>query len=120
MKSQVIPYKGKQILVCAYNDFGANLVALTAEVNAVDAWIITQPLNSVLSVADVTRTMPTPQAVSLMMKSTSRTKDYLRKQAVVGLASDRSVLARLVSNTSGLGLRLFDTIEAANDWLVEE
>jgi hypothetical protein len=120
MKSQILTHKGKQIIYCAYCDFGTNLPALTEEVTAVDDWICTQPYNSVLSVADIRGSYPTPGAVTLMEKSTSRTKPYIRKQAVVGLTNERTVLARLVTYVSGLDIKLMDDVERAKDWLVED
>jgi hypothetical protein len=53
-------------------------------------------------------------------KSTTRTKPHIRKQAILGLTGERSVLARIVSYVSGLDMRLFDDLERAKDWLAED
>lgn len=120
MKSQILTHKDKQIIYCAYCNFGADLPGLTAEVTEVDDWICTQLPDSVLSVADIHGSYPTPGAVALMERSTTRTKPYIRKQAVVGLTSERSVLAQLVSYVSGMEIKLFDDVEHAKDWLVAD
>jgi hypothetical protein len=120
MNSKLFTYKDKLMIYCEYGGFGNDLEGLAAEVNAVDEWICSQPLNSVLSVANVAGSYPTPAALVMMEKSTTRTRPYIRKQAILGLTGERSVLARIVTYISGLDMDLFDDLERAKDWLAED
>jgi len=120
MKSVFFTHKGKQMIYCEYGGFGNDLAGLAEEVTAVDDWICSQPPDSVLSVANVAGSYPTPAALTLMEKSTTRTKPYIRKQAILGLTGERTVLARIVTYVSGLDMKLFDDLERAKDWLAED
>jgi len=119
MNSKLITHKDQQMIYCEYGGFGNDVAGLEAEVKAVDDWICTQPLNSVLSVANVAGSYPTPAALAVIEKSTTRTKPHIRKQAILGLTNERSVLAHLVTYISGLDMKLFDDLERAKDWLAE-
>jgi hypothetical protein len=120
MKSQWLTCKGKRIIYCDYRNFGTDVTSLQAEVEAVDEQMCQQPINSVLAVADLRGTVTSQKVVELFKQSTTRTNDYIRKQAVVGVSGIRKLLAQAVARFSGQTLVLFDTTEAAKEWLVSE
>jgi hypothetical protein len=46
-------------------------------------------------------------------------KPYVRKSAVVGVIKTQEIILTVVNMFSNLGLKPFDTIEGAKEWLVE-
>ena len=111
---------GTRILYQDFRDFGRNVAALRAEVEAVDREICSQPADSVLALADLTGTVTSVEVVWLFKHSAAATRGYVRKQAVVGLTGVQSVLAQAVARFSGETLHLFDTPELATAWLASD
>jgi hypothetical protein len=120
MKSQWITHRGKQIMHSDYTNFEMDLHGLQAEVNAVDDMICREPDNSVLLLVDVSNTTTTVEVVELFKKSSARTTNHLHKVAVVGLSGIRRMLLDVISRFSGQQMTIFDNVEAAKDWLVQE
>ena len=46
-------------------------------------------------------------------------KPYVKKAAVVGVTKEQEIILTVVNMFSGLGIKPFDTIENANDWLID-
>jgi hypothetical protein len=120
MKSQWMTHKGVTFIYCNFTDFHTDVEGLRAEVEAVDAKICRQPENTVLALADLTQTTASRKVVDLFKQSAARTKKHVRKQAVVGVTGIRKLLAQAVAQFSGQTLVLFDTVEAAKEWLVSD
>lgn len=120
MKSHWITYKGKQILYCDYSNFRSDVQALRAENDAADVIICQQPEGLVLSLSNVENTVASTEVINLFKLSASRTKRYVRKQAVIGVTGLRRMLAEAVARSSGQELTYFEDIEKAKDWLVAE
>jgi hypothetical protein len=108
---------GTRILYQDFRDFGRDVAALRAEVEAVDREICSQPPNSVLALADMTGTATPIEVVWLFKHSAAATRGYLRKQAVVGLTGVQRVLVQAVARFSGEPMHVFDTRELATAWL---
>ena len=108
---------GPRILYCDFSGFGRDVAALRAEVEAVDREMCSQPLDSVLAVADLTGTVTSIEVVWLFRHSAAATRGYVRKQAVVGLTGVQWVLAQGVARFAGETFHLFDTLELATAWL---
>jgi len=120
MKSRWITHKGKRVFVCDYSGFKHDLEALKAENAAVQAELTREPPGSVLELVDIRDTVGSREAVALIKASATKTKPYIRKSAVLGIAGVLKVLAQAVSRVSGLGLTLFDSEDAAKDWLAAD
>jgi hypothetical protein len=101
-----------------YSQFGRNVEALRAEVDAVDGAIEREPPDSTLVLVDIRNTVTSSEVVSLMKESTARTKGRVQKLAVVGVTGMQRVLAWAVTRFSGETLHLFDNIDDAKEWLV--
>jgi len=112
-------HKGKKFLFCNYSNRN-ELSNLQAEAKRIEDIVVREPENSVLSVADVTGTLATPAVIDLFKGISSRTKKYVRKQAVVGVGftGPRKVLLDLVIKVTGVPMVIFNTIDEAKDWLV--
>ncbi len=120
MKSKWESVGGKRILHCRFNDFGTDSAALAVEVHAVDELILREPLDSVLLLVDLSNTVTSSAVVDLFKKSSARTKGYVHKQAIVGVSGIQKMLAQAVAWFSRETFVLFDTLEAAREWLVHD
>ena len=120
MKSRWETRNGKRILYCAFNDFGMDVAALGKEIDEADAVILREVKDSVLLLADLRGTVTSSAVVDLFKKSSARTKGYIRKQAIVGLSGIQKMLAQAVAWFSRETFVLFDTPDAARDWLVSD
>lgn len=117
MRSEWIYHKGKRI-------FFANLTNLIVEdlrteINASDELILREPKNSVLYLADVTGTLGSPAVIDIFSKSASRTKDYVRHTAVIGVSGVRRKLVDIVIKLTGTQIMVFESLEEAKDGLVK-
>lgn len=117
MKSRWIEYDGVSIFHCDFRDFGSNFEALRAEVHAADEEFLKRPPRSVLSIADLSGTQTSVDAVTLFIASAKRTRSSVRKQAVIGLTGVQRILAQSVAFASGQLLHIFDDEQSALRWL---
>ncbi len=120
MRSEWLTHQGRPIFFCNFAHLSVE--ALQAEITAVDALICQQPANSMTVLTDVRGLIGSPQVVNLFKNSTSRTKPYIRRSAVVGIgfSGPKKVLFDLVMRFSGQSVVIFEDMEQAKDWLVEE
>ena len=120
MKSKWETRAGKRILYCNFNEFHKDVVALGAEIDAVDELILREPADSVLLLVDLRDTVTSSAVVDLFKKSSAKTKGYVRKQAIIGISGIQKMLAQAVAWFSRETFVLFDTPEAAREWLVHD
>jgi hypothetical protein len=120
MKSNWETRAGKRILYCKFGDFHKDVEGLSAEIDAVDALILRERPDSVLLLVDLRNTVTSSAVVDLFKKSSAKTKGYVRKQAIVGIHGIQKMLVQAVAWFSRETFVLFDTPEAARDWLVSE
>jgi hypothetical protein len=115
MKSKPIDYKGLQIFYADYSDYGRDLGALRAEVDAFDAMV--EQHQNALVLVDIRNTVTSSEVVSLMKESTARTKGHVARTAVVGVSGIQRVLAQAVARFAREPLMLFHDVDAAKEWL---
>jgi hypothetical protein len=73
---------------------------------------------SVLALIDVRGTTTSMEAVDVFKHSAARSKGFIIRQAVVGVAGIQKILAQAVARFSSEELHLFNSVEEAKDWLV--
>jgi hypothetical protein len=117
VKSEWITHKGVRLIYCNFQGFSTDVEGLQKEVEAVDREICRQLEGSVLALADLQGTVASKKVVELFKLSAARTRNHVRKQAVVGVTGIRRLLAEAVARFSGQSMMLFDTVEEAKDWL---
>jgi hypothetical protein len=117
MRSHWITHRGVEILYCDFTNFGRDTRALKAEVDAVDAEILSRPRGSVLAIADLTGTVTSTNVAVLFKESASVTAHHIAKQAVVGVSGTQKMLAQGVAFFSGQAMNLFNSVEDAKEWL---
>ncbi|HEY0142297.1 MAG TPA: hypothetical protein VGF48_15470 [Thermoanaerobaculia bacterium] len=119
MKSEWIEHAGHRIIYCDFRNFARDVDALRIEVTETDDEITRQPPMSVLALIDVRGTTTSLEAVDVFKRSAARSKGFIIRQAVVGVAGIQKILAQAVARFSSEELHLFDTVEAAKEWLVK-
>lgn len=120
MKSTWQEYKGKPIF---YQDFSGQLynsAAVIAELKEVQEIVVSQPPNSVLVLTDLRDTQVGGDLLSAMNAASTRTKDHVRKTAVLGVTGVKRTLGDMLSRLTGQPLMYFDNEIDAREWLVQE
>lgn len=119
MKSHWVEHSGHRVIYCDFRNFARDVDSLRVEVDATDDEITRQPPMSVLALIDVRGTTTSLEAVDVFKKSAARSKGFIIRQAVVGVAGIQKILAQAVARFSSEELHLFDTVDGALDWLVK-
>ncbi len=120
MRSKWIEYQGKRIFYQDFSNLMYNSEALLSELAAVQEVVLTQPLNSVLVLADFRNTQITSDALPKLNEASARTKNHVRKTAVLGVTGLKRTLADMLTRLTGQSLRYFDDETAAKEWLIAE
>jgi hypothetical protein len=118
MRSEWITHQDKRIFFCHFDNMSAE--TLRVEVAACDNVICEEPKKSVLILSDTRGTLGTPEVTDIFKKSTSKTRDHVKKSAVVGigLSGPRKAIFDLVMKFSGQSVVIFEDIQKAKDWLI--
>lgn len=110
----------RRYLHCEFAGFGRDETGLKEEIDAVDEEILRQPPDSVLLLVDLRRTVTSSGVVDLFKASATRTKGYVRRQAILGVHGIQKVLAQAVAWFSGETFVLFDDETRAIAWLTSD
>ncbi len=116
---QWITHRGQRILAIDFSAITERSVALAA-IAEVRPGIAAEPPNSVLTLTNITGSNFDPTVVEALKQLTKDDKPYVRAAAVVGVTGLQRIVMSVVSVFSNRTFGLFDTVEAAKDWLVEE
>lgn len=116
MQSTWATHRGTKYFVADYSNYGRDVEALRAEVDAADEVIEQQ--TDALVLVDLRNTVTSSAVVSMMKASATRTHGHVLKHAVIGVKGIQRILAAAVARFSREPLMLFDRIEDARDWLV--
>jgi hypothetical protein len=120
MRSKWIEYKGKKIF---YQDFSAlffNAQAVKDELAAVQEIVLKEPLNSVRVLSNFKDTEIGAHLMNALNEASAKTKDHVRKTAVIGVAGLKRTLGDMLSRLTGQPLKYFEYEDEAKDWLVQD
>jgi hypothetical protein len=120
MKSKWIEHQGKKIF---YQDFSAlfyNSAAVKEELKAVQEVVLKEPENSVLVLSTFKDTQIGADLMSNLNQASERTKDHVRKTAVLGVTGFKRTLGDMLSKLTGQSLKYFEYEEEAKNWLVQD
>ncbi|MFZ5881603.1 MAG: hypothetical protein ACOY0R_19740 [Chloroflexota bacterium] len=120
MKSTWQEYKGKTIFYQNFSGQFYNSAAVIAELNEVQEVVVNQPLHSLLVLTDLRDTQVGGDVLSAMNAASTRTKDHVRKTAVLGVTGVKRTLGDMLSRLTGQPLMYFDNETDAREWLVQE
>lgn len=79
-----------------------------------------QPLRSVLVLADVTDVEYNIESFAIVQKSVAENRPYVLARAIVGLPEAAAIPFSIVAKLSAGPLASFDNPETAKDWLVSQ
>ena len=113
-----IIHKWRQILLLDISHCSSDEVIKTID-EAIGA-IRSQPESSLLILTDVTSAGYDLEVIEKLKEFTGGNKPYVRASAVVGLDGLQKVVYNAVALFSKRTLPVFDDIEKAKDWLIEQ
>jgi hypothetical protein len=119
MKSRWETYKGQKILFNDYSGIGGDVAALKAEQDYMVKEITSQPLDSVLCLAETQGLFGTPDMLEVLKAASKLTKPYVKKTAVLGVEGAKKILAKTITLFTGQSTQYFDTREKALEWLIK-
>lgn len=121
MRSHWLEHAGKQIF---YQNFSGHDILHSDEVKdelvAVQAIVTAQPKGSTRVLADFRDTILGKDLIDLLTASSSKTKIYVMKTAVLGVTGTKRILANVLMNLTGQKLVIFEDEQAALDWLAKD
>ncbi len=121
MKTNWIDYHNKRILLADYSNFSMDAESVKMEMQAAIDLAKQEAPDSVLTLTDVRGTKGSPQIINLMKDTAAQIGPFARKRAVVGVSGVQRTFLELINKFSGdKPLMLFEDIEKAKQWLVED
>jgi hypothetical protein len=117
-KVRPIVHNGKQIIFLDFS--GCNVQDFSTIINEAEKLIRAEPLNSVLTLTDVTDAKYNLEVTEALIEFVKGNKPFVKAGGVVGLDTIKKVIYNSVMHFSGRNLLAFDDIEKAKNWLVEE
>ena len=113
-----IIHKGKEILFIDFSNCKVEEIKpITEEAKAI---IAVQPPNSLLTLTDVTETRYNHEATKTLKEYVAHNRPYVKFAAVIGVTGLKKVVYDGISMFAKRKLALFNSIEIAKDWLVEQ
>ncbi len=112
-------HKDKQIL---YNDVSGirNVEDALAIFDKTEKIAKMQPEKSIILLTNVINTHNNIEATSALKEFSTAVTPYIKASAVVGVSGIKRIIVQSLMKVSGRKIHLFDTLEHAKDWLVEQ
>jgi hypothetical protein len=115
---QIIEYKGKKIF---YMDFSnCDRKKMTDIVEGLKPIIEEQPLNSLLTLVNVTGLIFNADILKAFKEFTEHNKPYVKAGAVIGIKGIQKIAYDAVMKFSERNLPLFETVDEAKEWLSQQ
>jgi hypothetical protein len=115
---QILEYKGKRII---YMDFTNIDRKKSAEIlEQIKPTIKAEPLNSVLTLVNVTGLVFSTEMLKAFKEFTEHNKPYVKAGAVVGIKGIQKIAYDAVMKFSERQLPLFETVDEAKEWLSQQ
>jgi ribosomal protein S21 len=113
-----IEYKGREILYVDYSGLhDEELANATFEVNN---FLKKLGKDEILILVDVRNSYAYEKlTVEAFKKNATIAKQYTKKTAIIGVTKTQEVILTVVNMFSGLGIKPFNNVEEAKDWLIE-
>ncbi len=113
-----IEHNGKEILYVDYSGlYDEELTNATLEVND---FLKQLGKYEIIILVDVRNSIANEKwTVDALKKNAAIAKQFTKKTAVIGVTKTQEVILTVVNMFSGLGVKPFNNIEEAKDWLIE-
>jgi len=114
-----IDYKDNKILYVDYSNIYTTDELLTT-IEKVNDFIKNHGDLKILLLVDTRNSVAKEKiAVDALKNSATIVKPYVKKAAVVGISRTQEVILTLVNMFSSLGLKPFNTMDTAEEWLIQ-
>lgn len=120
MRSKWIEYNGKKIFYQDFSSLFYNSQAVKDELAAVQEVVLSEPANSVLVVSNFKDTQVGADLMGILNDASAKTKDRVRKTAVLGVSGFKRTLGDMLSRLTGQPLKYFEYEEEAKEWLTRD
>ncbi len=120
MKSKWIEYNGKKIFYQDFTNLFYNAQAVKDELTAVQEVVLKEPTNSVLVMSNFKDTQVGADLMGALNDASTKTKDHVRKTAVLGVSGFKRTLGDMLSRLTGQPLKYFEYEEEAKNWLIQD
>ena len=116
-----INYQGKKIYIINFSEFGDSKEDTVRLINAVGDEIITNPLNSVLALFDLSNSFFHFDTLKTFKQLEERCGQYEKKVAVIGLKGLQKTGFNTIAGTKKSGsIKAFNSELEAKEWLVSD
>ncbi len=120
MKSKWIEHNGRKIFYQDFSTLFFNAQAVRNELDAVQEVVLKEPKNSVRVLSNFKDTEIGSNLMSALNEASARTKDHVRRTAVVGVTGFKRTLGDMLSRLTGQPLKYFESEEEAKNWLTQD
>jgi len=119
--AQFVEYKGKSIYYVNYSDIKTNeeFMSVIKQSNGFREKVKSEGRKNLLMLVDISGSFVYGDVLTEIKKAGKITKEMTLKEAVVGISGGKKILLKIVQSFTNMNLKVFDTIEEAEDWLVE-
>ena len=111
-----IEHKGKQILFADYSNLQGE--ECINAVKGFEDFLVNLGKNELLIFVDAQNSDLDDVGFEVGRKVAKMVKPYIKKEAIIGITKGKETLLTLVNIFSDIGIKPFDTMEEAKDWLV--
>jgi hypothetical protein len=120
--ARFIQYKGKEIYFVDYTHIKTigEFLEVIKGTNAFREKVKAEGKRNILMLVDVTGSYIYGEALDAVKMSGRISKELTKKEAVVGITGAKKILLRVAQLFTGMQLRPFDTLEEAQEWLIQE
>jgi hypothetical protein len=121
MKTQWIMHNNKKILYIDCSNLSFEAASIQAELNTAISLATREPLNSVLTLTNMSDTKISPEIFNLMKDTASQVAPNAKKRAIVGVTGLQRSMLDLINKLAGKKtFSSFDDVEAAKNWLTTD
>ena len=115
---QILEHKGKKI---TYMDFSnADRETIVDTLNEIKPLITAESSKSVLTLVNVEGLIFNAEILKAFQDFTKESKPFVKAGAVLGIKGLQKIAYDAVMKVAGRQLPIFDSIDEAKDWLVEQ
>ena len=115
MRGQWVVHQGKRMYIHDLTNLTPQTLEIETDIS--DLELQAEPLNSVCYLANIAGTPGNLATIDVFVRSSKKTEKHTRHIAVIGISGLRKSLVELFSRLSGKNCRMFDSLDAAKDWL---
>jgi hypothetical protein len=118
-RTRLIEHRGRRIMLLDYSDVMDTEQAMRVIAESKQL-IAQQPPASVLTLTYVRGARYSAPVIDAMKDLVAHNRPYVKAAAVVGMNTLHRIIYRAVTAFSSRHIAVFDDLEAAKDWLVEQ